>query len=95
MRERVAELAGINLTDFLEEGKGTGSGGQAQGGKGKAKVGYESFDAFEYRVNYCQAYFEVVSVTSSSSSSDLKVGEKSTHFVQTRSRKIICRSKGP
>ncbi len=38
LRERVAELAGINLTDFLEEGKGAGSGGQTQGGKGKAKV---------------------------------------------------------
>ena len=34
----MAELAGINLTDFLEEGKGTGSGGQTQGGKGKPKV---------------------------------------------------------
>lgn len=40
LRERVAELAGINLTDFLEEGKGAG-GGQAQGGKGKTKVSYE------------------------------------------------------
>lgn len=39
LRERVAELAGINLTDFLEEGKGTGGGGQTQGGKGKTKVG--------------------------------------------------------
>ena len=39
LRERVAELAGINLTDFLEEGKGTASGSQTQGGKGKAKVG--------------------------------------------------------
>lgn len=39
LRERVAELAGINLVDFLEEGKGTGAGGQVQGGKGKGKVG--------------------------------------------------------
>jgi len=41
----VAELAGINLTDFLEEGKGAGSGGQTQGGKAKAKViaGHELF----------------------------------------------------
>lgn len=47
LRERVAELAGINLTDFLEEGKGTGTGGQTQGGKGKAKVGRENFDTFK------------------------------------------------
>lgn len=39
LRERVAELAGINLVDFLEEGKGGGNGGQAQAGKGKGKVG--------------------------------------------------------
>lgn len=39
LRERVAELAGINLVDFLEEGKGSGNGGQAQAGKGKGKVG--------------------------------------------------------
>lgn len=38
LRERVAELAGINLADFLEESKGTRGGGQAQGGKGKGKV---------------------------------------------------------
>lgn len=38
LRERVAELAGIDLVDFLEEGKGNWGGGQAQGGKGKAKV---------------------------------------------------------
>lgn len=36
----MAELAGINLNDFLEEGKGAGCGCQAQGGKGKAKVGH-------------------------------------------------------
>lgn len=33
----MAELAGINLSDFLEEGKGAG-GNQTQGGKGKSKV---------------------------------------------------------
>lgn len=44
LRERVAELAGINLTDFLEEGKGTGSGGQTQGGKGKVKVKRVGYD---------------------------------------------------
>lgn len=38
LRERVAELAGIDLVDFLEEGKGSWGGGQAQGGKGKTKV---------------------------------------------------------
>lgn len=38
LRQQVAELAGINLSDFLEEAKGTGSGGPAQGGKGKGKV---------------------------------------------------------
>lgn len=40
LRERVAELAGIDLVDFLEEGKGSWGGGQAQGGKGKTKVRY-------------------------------------------------------
>ena len=38
LRERVAELAGIDLVDFLEEGKGSWGGGQALGGKGKTKV---------------------------------------------------------
>lgn len=54
LRERVAELAGINLTDFLEEGKGAGSGGQTQGGKAKAKVGCENIKAFQIEYNICR-----------------------------------------
>lgn len=38
LRERVAELAGINLTDFLEEGKGNGAGAHTQGSKRRGKV---------------------------------------------------------
>lgn len=38
LRERLADLAGITLADFFEEGKGTGLGGQAQAGKGRGKV---------------------------------------------------------
>lgn len=41
----MAELAGINLSDFLEEGKGTGGGNQTQGGKGKSKVGFHETDS--------------------------------------------------
>lgn len=42
LRERVAELVGINLAEFLEEGKGVGAGGQAQKGKARRKVGIKT-----------------------------------------------------
>lgn len=38
LRQQVAELAGINLTNFFEEGRGAGGGGPTQGGKAKGKV---------------------------------------------------------
>lgn len=41
LRERVAELVGINLNEFLEEGKGVEAGGQAQKGKTRRKVGFK------------------------------------------------------
>lgn len=42
LRERVAELVGINLSEFLEEGRGVGAGGQTQGGKTRRKVGIKT-----------------------------------------------------